>query len=121
MGKTESEFELTTTTGVGDIFSDGSPTSTLYDSHAAYPDHGHGRQSSGIQRGFDNLADAKGQEICEAADMYGDVDTAEDLGYVTRGCVFSCSHASASNGDADIVRTADSNQDIYNSSPSAAR
>ena len=30
-----------------------------------------------------------GMELGEAADMYGDLDTAEDYGYVTRGYVVS--------------------------------
>ena len=84
MGKTESQFELkhraSDTSG---------NSSTLYDSTSSplpYPDHG--RQSSTIQHGFDRMADAKGQGICEAVDMYGDVETAEEYGYVKRGYTF---------------------------------
>lgn len=33
------------------------------------------------------VVETKGTRIGEAADMYGDVATAEDYGYVTRGCV----------------------------------
>lgn len=29
----------------------------------------------------------KGMRFGEAADIYGDIETAEDYGYVTRGCV----------------------------------
>ena len=34
-----------------------------------------------------SVVKTKGGRIGEAADMYGDVATAEDYGYVTRGCV----------------------------------
>jgi amino acid transporter len=34
-----------------------------------------------------NIVAAKGNHIGEAADIYGDVQTAEEYGYVTRGCV----------------------------------
>lgn len=34
-----------------------------------------------------SVVERKGGRIGEAADMYGDVATAEDYGYVTRGCV----------------------------------
>lgn len=34
-----------------------------------------------------NVVETKGVRIGEAADMYGDLATAEDYGYVTRGCV----------------------------------
>ena len=33
------------------------------------------------------VVETKGIRIGEAADMYGDLATAEDYGYVTRGCV----------------------------------
>lgn len=35
------------------------------------------------------IVETKGVRIDEAADMYGDLATAEDYGYVTRGCVES--------------------------------
>lgn len=33
------------------------------------------------------VVEAKGTRIGEATDIYGDLATAEDYGYVTRGCV----------------------------------
>lgn len=33
------------------------------------------------------VVETKGIRVGEAADMYGDLATAEDYGYVTRGCV----------------------------------
>lgn len=40
-------------------------------------------------RGFEDnsarVVEEKGTRIAEAADMYGDLETAEDFGYVSRG------------------------------------
>ena len=37
----------------------------------------------------DRVVGDKGIRMGEAADMYGDLQTAEEYGYVTRGCVFA--------------------------------
>ena len=39
-----------------------------------------------------NVIESKGIAIGEAAGVYGDLRTAEDLGYVTRGLVFAKGH-----------------------------
>ena len=47
---------------------------------AQAPPYDHGERSRSI-------VDEKGIRIGEAADMYGDVESAEEYGYVTRGYV----------------------------------
>lgn len=85
MGRPESELELREHRGSVTSYSNKSDS---YDwspapSPQVFPDQV--RSTSSIQHGFDRMADVKGQNICEALDMYGDIDAADEYGYVERG------------------------------------
>ena len=46
-----------------------------------------GGEAPPYESSADRVVEDKGIRIGEAADMYGDLDTAEEYGYVTRGYV----------------------------------
>lgn len=46
-------------------------------------------------RDIKDVVDAKGVAVGEAADVYGDVQTAEEYGYVHRGSVVKCSQCTS--------------------------
>ena len=43
---------------------------------------------NGARRDSAQIVEEKGVEMGEAADIYGDLETAEDYGYVSRGSVY---------------------------------
>ena len=52
-----------------------------------------GRDAPSYDGGVERVVEDKGIRIGEAADMYGDLDTVEEYGYVSRGRV--CLHPSS--------------------------
>ena len=54
-----------------------------YDEKAAYQTPG--GETPPYENNMDRVVEDKGIRMGEAADMYGDLSTAEEYGYVTRG------------------------------------
>lgn len=57
----------------------------MMDEKAGFRSSSSGDAVPPYESGLDRIVEDKGIRIGEAADMYGDLDTAEEYGYVTRG------------------------------------